>query len=57
MTRWNHEKRKIHPHGLLPALERLLGHTAVHMAPVRRTRAAARRKGPASQGSMTRTKM
>ena len=57
MTRWNHEKRKVHLHGLFPALERLLSHPAAHTAPVRRARAAARRKGPAPQGSMTRIKM
>jgi hypothetical protein len=57
MTRWNHEKRQVHPHGLLPALDRLFKHASFHKTPVRRARAAARSKSPALRGSMTRTKM
>ena len=57
MTRWNHEKRQVHPHGLLPALDRLFKHASFHKTPARRSRAAARSKAPALRGSMTRTKM
>jgi hypothetical protein len=57
MTRWNHEKRRIRPHGLFPALDRLFKHHAVHKAPARRSRASAQSKSPALHGSMTRTKI
>jgi hypothetical protein len=57
MTRWIHEKRRVHPHGLLPILERMMGKLAAHKSPVRRARTAARGKGPTPRGSMTRVKM
>ena len=57
MTRWNHEKRRTHPHGPLSSLERMLGKIPVHRSPVRRGRTVVRIKGPAPEGSMTHTKM
>jgi hypothetical protein len=57
MTRWNHEKRRSHPHGLFTTLERLLGHPSVHSAASKRGHAAARRKTTALEGAATRTKM
>jgi hypothetical protein len=55
MTSWHLEKRRDHPRGFLPALERALGLIPAGRTPPRRRAAHGKRSG--SAGPATRTKM